>query len=209
MTEGTPTRGKSNPAFVVIVAVLVAALAVEGYILARPKPKGERPAAAMEAIASSSNKIETFGDKSAPIKIELYAPLTLEWHQKTIGLLRDYDKKHHGAIFVTLMPMGNSECDQTIQKRGVSCAVIYVNGKNQFTLPNGKKVELYQRPNQSTSTYNSEDAITVLDTMRPAARPWWHYLVVAGVIAAAAGIAAKAVVRRRRAKRAPPAEASA
>ncbi len=171
MTEGTPTRGKSNVAFAVIVVALMAALAVEGYLLTRPKPKVERPEAAMEAMASSSNKIETFGDKSAPIKIELYAPLTLEWHQKTIGLLRDYDKKHPDAIFVTLMPMGNSECDQTIQKRGVSCAVIYINGGNQFTLPNGKKVELYQRPNQSTSTYSSEDVITILDQMAAKGKP--------------------------------------
>jgi len=181
MTNVTPAPKKSNAAFIAIVVVLVAALAVEGFILARPKPKGGRqagdlrPAAALQAIASSSNKIETFGAKSAPIKIDFYAPLTLEWHQKTIGLLREYDEKHPGAIFVTLMPMGNSECDQAIQKRGVTCAAIFINGKNEFTLagdprlPDGRKVELYQRPNQSTSTYQSEDVITILDQM--AAKP--------------------------------------
>ena len=176
-----PTRKKSNAAFIAIVVSLVAALAVEGFILARPatfarpKPKAGqqagdlRPAAALQAIASSSNKIETFGAKSAPIKIDFYAPLTLEWHQKTISLLRDYDEKHPGAIFVTLMPMGNSECDQAIQKRGVTCAAIFINGKNEFTLLDGRKAELYQRPNQSTSTYKSEDVITILDQM--AAKP--------------------------------------
>jgi hypothetical protein len=166
MTEAVPTRKKSNAAFAVIVVVLVAALAAEGYLLTRPKPKADRPTAALQAIASSSNKIETFGRESAPIKIEFYAPLTLEWHQKTIGLLREYDKTHPAAILVTLMPMGNSDCDQTIQKRGVTCAVIYINGKNQFALPDGRKVELYQRPNQTVgSTYNSEDVITILDQL--------------------------------------------
>jgi hypothetical protein len=186
MTNVTATRKKSNAAFIAIVVVLVAALAVEGFILARTKPKAGRPAGdpstssgssraeprddlrpavALQAIASSSNKIETFGAKSAPIKIDFYAPLTLEWHQKTISLLRHYDEKHPGAIFVTLMPMGNSECDQAIQKRGVTCAAIFINGKNEFTLPDGRKVELYQRPNQSTSTYKSEDVITILDQM--------------------------------------------
>lgn len=63
------------------------------------------------------------------------------------------------------MPMGQAECDADMQKRGFTCAVIFINGKNDFTLPNGKKVELYQRPNQSTSTYNSEDVITILDQM--------------------------------------------
>jgi hypothetical protein len=67
------------------------------------------------------------------------------------------------------MPMGNSECDAAIQKRGVTCAVIFINGKNKFTLPNGKVVELYQQPNQSIgSTYNSEDVITVLDQLAAA-----------------------------------------
>ncbi len=165
MTQATPAR-RSNTAFVIVVVVLLAALAVEGYILTRPKPNADRPAEAQQAIASSSNRIETFGDKNAPIKVEFYAPLTLEWHQKTIGLLRDYDKAHPGEIFVTLMPMGNSECDQSIQKRGLTCAAIFINGKNEFTLPNGKKVELYQRPNQKVgSTYNSEDVITILDQM--------------------------------------------
>ena len=168
MTEAGPRR-KSNAAFAIIVVVLVAALGVEGFILTRPKFSRNRPAAALQAIASSSNKIETFGEKSAPIKIEFYAPLTLEWHKKTIGLLREYDREHPGAIFVTLMPMGNSECDQAIQKRGVTCAAIFINGKNEFTLPDGRKVELYQRPNQSTSTYNSEDVITILD--HPMAKP--------------------------------------
>ncbi len=165
MTERTPTRGKPNAIFALVVVVLVAALGAEGYILTRPKPKTDRPTAALQAIASSSNKIETFGEKSAPIKVEFYAPLTLEWHVKTINLLRDYDKKHPGRIFVTLMPMGNSDCDQTIQKRGVTCAAIFINGKNRFTLANGKKVELYQRPNQSTSTYDSEDVIAILDQL--------------------------------------------
>lgn len=175
MTNVTPAPKKSNVMFIAIVVSLVAALAVEGFILARPKPKVDRqagdlrPAAALQAIASSSNKIETFGAKSAPIKIDFYAPLTLEWHQKTISLLRDYEEKHPGAIFVTLMPMGNSECDQAIQKRGVTCAAIFINGKNEFTLLDGRKAELYQRPNQSTSTYKSEDVITILDQM--AAKP--------------------------------------
>jgi len=162
MIEARP-RGKSNAAFIVIVVVLVAALGAEGFILTRPRPKMNRPAEALQAIASSSNRIETFGEKSAPVKIEFYAPLTLPWHHQTITLLRDYDKKHPGAIFVTLMPIGNSECDQAIQKRGVTCAAIFINGKNDFILPDGKKIELYQRPNQSTSTYSSEDVITILD----------------------------------------------
>jgi hypothetical protein len=167
-----------NVVFIAIVVILAGALAVEGFILVYPRrsrgprPFGSaqgRPAAALRAIASSSNQIETFGAKSAPIKIDFYAPLTLPWHQKTIGLLREYDKAHPGRIFVTLMPMGNSECDAAIQKRGVTCAVIFINGKNKFTLPNGKVVELYQQPNQSIgSTYNSEDVITVLDQLAAA-----------------------------------------
>ena len=154
---------KSNTAFVVIVVILVVALAVEGFVLLRPKPK--RPAEAQRAIAAGSNEIVTFGEKSAPVKIEFYAPLTLEWHQKTIGLLRAYDKAHPGRIYVALMPMGRSDCDQAVQKRGYTCAVIFVNGKTEFTLPGGKKVTLEKKPNSGDSLYNSEDVITIIAGM--------------------------------------------
>jgi len=156
---------KSNGAFIVIVVILVAALGVEGFILTRPKPKVDRPDEARRAIAASSNKILTFGEKSAPVKVEFYAPLTLEWHQKTIGLLRDYEKAHPGTLSVTLMPMGNSDCDTEMLKRGHKCAVIYINGKEEFKLPSGKSVTLEQRPNADGSTYNSEDVITIVEGM--------------------------------------------
>ncbi len=156
---------KSNSAFIAIVVILVAALGVEGFILTRPKAKVDRPAEAQRAIAASSNRIVTFGEKSAPVKVELYAPLTLEWHQKTIGLLKEYEKAHPGTLFVTLMPMGNSECDAEMLKRGHKCAVIYINGKEEFKLPSGKSVTLEQRPNADGSTYNSEDVITIVEGM--------------------------------------------
>jgi hypothetical protein len=150
------------PIFEIVVAVLVLALAAEGFVLLRPKPK--RPAEAQQAIsAGQSQKVETFGEESAPIIIEFYAPLVLEWHQKTIGLLRKYSEEHPGRVFVKLMPMGQTECDAEMQERGYTCAVIMINGENEFKLPDGRKVELYQRPNQSTSTYNSEDVITILE----------------------------------------------
>lgn len=152
------------PIFEIVVAVLVLALAAEGFVLLRPKPK--RPAEAQQAIsAGQSQKVETFGEESAPIIIEFYAPLVLEWHQKTIGLLREYDKAHPGTIFVTLMPMGNSDCDLEMLKHGHKCAAILVNGKNEFTLPGGKTVTLQQRPNADGSTYNSEDVITIVEGM--------------------------------------------
>ncbi len=117
--------------------------------------------------AGASQQVEVFGDPDAPITIEFYAPLVLPWHRETIGLLREYDEEHPGRIFVKLMPMGQAECDAEIQSRGVTCAVIFINGKNEFELPDGRTVELYQRPNQSTSTYNSEDVITILEQVSP------------------------------------------
>ena len=47
--------------------------------------------------------------------------------------------------------------------RGFSCAVILINEEYEFALPEGRTVALQKRPNQATSTYNSEDVITVLD----------------------------------------------
>ena len=165
MSEGTG-KGGQNVVFTVVVVILVAALAVEGYLLLRPRKAPARPLEAQAAVAAgASQRIETFGEPGAPIKIDFYAPLTLEWHQKTIGLLREYNDQHPGRIFVRLMPMGNEECDKEINAKGITCAVIFINGENEFTLLGGRAVELYKRPNQSTSTYNSEDVITILDLM--------------------------------------------
>jgi hypothetical protein len=161
-------KKKTSPLFVIAVVVLLAALAVEGVLLAKrpaltdPSDQGARDA----ALAKSSKQVETFGEKSAPIKIEFYAIHVLEWHAKTIGLLREYDKQHPGRIYVELMPMGNSECDAEMISRGFACAVTFINGKHEFTLPNGKKVDLQKKPNTSDSFYNSEDVITVLDSLK-------------------------------------------
>jgi hypothetical protein len=155
-------RGKrgSAPLFWVVVMVLVGALAVEGYLLLKPRLKTERPAAAQAAIAEGPKEMETFGADSAAIQVKLYAPLALEWHQKTIGLLREYDKKHPGRIGVTLMPMGLKQCDEEMS---YSCAKVLINGENEFTLPDGRAVTLEKQPNTSFSSYNSEDVITIIE----------------------------------------------
>jgi hypothetical protein len=162
-------RKKTSPLFVIAVVVLLTALAVEGVLLAkRPTLTDQGDQAAREqALAEGPNTVATLGQESAPIKIEFYAPLVLEWHVKTIGLLRDYDKQHPGRIYVKLMPMGNSECDAEMLTRGFTCAVVFINGEHEFTLPDGKKVDLQKKPNTSDSFYNSEDVITVLDHLKP------------------------------------------
>ena len=77
MSETAPAAKKSNPLFMIVVVILMAALAIEGYMLLRPKPKA-RPAAAQDAVAAGAGqKIETFGDSEALIKIDFYAPLVL------------------------------------------------------------------------------------------------------------------------------------
>jgi hypothetical protein len=175
MSEQPQRRAAPRLAFAAIVAVLLVALGVEAFLLLRGRPA--RPQEAQKAIAGgATTPIETFGDSKAPIQIEFYAPLTLDWHEKTIGLLRDYDKKHPGRIYVKLMPMGNSDCDTEMQKRGFTCAVIFINGQKDFTLPNGKKVMLEKKPNWSDAFYNSEDVITIVDQLakrRPPRRSLW------------------------------------
>jgi len=164
MTESSPDRRASFPFFPVIVIVLVLALGVEAFLFFRPK--SSRPREAAEAIREgASQQIETFGDPSAPFEIKFYAPLTLDWHQKTIGLLRRYDEDHPGRIYLHLMPMGNSKSDTEMTSKGFSCAVILINEENEFPLPDGRSLTLEKRPNTSTSTYDSEDVITVLDQL--------------------------------------------
>jgi len=148
-----PRKGRSGVIFGVAVAALLVILGAEAVLFMGASGKNRTAAPgkitrlkeADEAInASAAAKIETFGDPEAKIQIEFYAPLPLAWHQKTIGLLRDYDKKHPGRIHVTLLPMGNSEADTKMEKRGFTCAVIMINGEYQFTLPDGREVELHR-----------------------------------------------------------------
>jgi hypothetical protein len=175
MSEQAPRRRGAGIAFAVIVTLLLAALGVEAFLLLRGKPT--RPQEAQQAIAGgATTPIESFGESKAPIQIEFYAPLTLDWHQKTIKLLKEYERQHPGRIFVKLMPMGNSDCDTEMQKRGFTCAVIFINGQKDFTLPNGKKVMLEKKPNWSDAFYNSEDVITIVDQFakrRPPRRSLW------------------------------------
>jgi len=159
-----PAPRRSNPIFPIIVLLLIVALAVEGYLLLRPKPPA-RPAEAQQAIAVGPEEIETFGNESAAIQIELYAPLVLPWHQQTIGLLRQYHEANPDRLHVTLMPMGRAECDAQMQELGYSCAVILINGEKSFTLPDGRQVSLEKRPNEPSSFYNSEDVVTILDQL--------------------------------------------
>jgi hypothetical protein len=151
-------RRGAAPLFTIVVVVLIAVLGVEAVMMMRPR----RPKEAEIAIDPNAT-ISYFGTKTAPIQIEFYAPLMLDWHKKTIGMLRDWDKKHPGKIGVKLMPMGNAECDPTMEKRGFTCAVIFINGKHEFTLPSGKKADLQKKPNTADAFYNSEDVITILD----------------------------------------------
>ena len=165
MTDtGAPGPRSSTP-FWVIVAVLVAVLAVEAVLYLRPKPEAARPAEALEAIASGPTEVETFGDPEAGIQIKFYAPLVLPWHVETIGLLREYDRATPGRIHVTLMPMGNAECDTEMHDQGYTCAVVLVNGESEFELSGKGTVLLQKRPNQLGSTYDSEDVIAVIDML--------------------------------------------
>jgi hypothetical protein len=166
--QSTPKSG-SSALFYIVVVVLLAIIGYQVYVW-QQAPKQvkpvQRPEAARNAIKNADQTITTFGASSAPIKIKFYAPLALDWHKKTIGLLRDYNKKNPGVIFVTLMPMGNSKCDDEMNAKGYPCATILINDLNDFTLPKGRKVTLTKRPNtKADSFYNSEDVITIIDQM--------------------------------------------
>jgi len=170
MTETASSPRRSSPIFSIVVVILVAALGVEAFLYLRPSAS-RVPKEARDAVAAgAAEPIETFGDASAPIEVKLYAPLTLDWHVRTIGLLREYDEQKPGRIHVSLMPMGNPDADQEMRGKGHSCAAILINEKNEFTLPDGTAVTLEKRPKDdsySTGSYRSEDVITILDQMAP------------------------------------------
>jgi hypothetical protein len=158
--------------FIVVAVVLLAVLCAEAYLLLRSRRTGGvwRPAEARAAMGRGPKKAETLGDPSAPVQVKLWAPLTLEWHQKTIALLREYESENPGRIHAEFMPMGAAECDTEMQNLGYVCATLLVNGENEFTLPDGREVTLTKRPNESYSFYNSADVITIIEQLRAGPR---------------------------------------
>lgn len=158
-------RKRRGPLFGVLVLILLTTLAVEAYLLLRPKQPQRPPEAQRAILENEGQKAEVFGDSSAPIGVRLYAPLALDWHQKTIGLLREYDDEYPGRIQVRLMPMGDPACDEEMHDEGYACATILINGESTFTLPDGRTVTLEKKPNTATSSYNSEDVIAILDRL--------------------------------------------
>jgi hypothetical protein len=163
-----PSPRRSSPIFAIVVVILVAALAVEAFLYFGPHAS-RAPKEARDAIAAgAAEPITTFGDPSAPIQIKFYAPLTLPWHVRTAGLLREYDEQEPGRIHVFLMPMGNPEADEEMRGKEFTCAAILINEENEFTLPDGTAVILEKRPTDdsyTTGSYRSEDVLTILDQM--------------------------------------------
>jgi hypothetical protein len=121
---------------------------------------GQTPAAA------ALPKIEELGNPQAGLHVELYVPVLVDCHAKTLELVKKFVADHPRQVRLTLLPKGTPEADSKMAARGITCATVLVNGEKSFVLKqNGKSrgVTFDGQPNVAGGSYNSEDVIRVLE----------------------------------------------
>jgi hypothetical protein len=81
-------------------------------------------------------------------------------------LLRDFAAREPDRVRIQLFDMKSVAGREEMRKERLSCATVLVNNRFEFTLdgPSGKRqVALQHHPNDPTSSYNSEDVISVVE----------------------------------------------
>jgi len=109
--------------------------------------------------------VEELGNKDARVTVKAFVPTRVECHQKTIQILREIVKREPERVFVQIYELRTPECTEEMEKFNITCASVFVNGKNRYEITRDGKVthiEMAHRPNDPNSTYSSEDVRAVI-----------------------------------------------
>jgi len=119
-----------------------------------------------ELIRPGEGAVADLGSPEAKILVKMCAPLRPECHRETANLLKALAQREPERVRVQLFDMGGPAGRAEIQREGLSCATVLVNNRYEFTLagPEGeRKVALSHRPNSPQASYNSADAVAVVE----------------------------------------------
>jgi len=119
-----------------------------------------------EMIRPGEGAVADLGSPEAKVLVKMCAPLRPECHRETANLLKALAEREPERVRVQLFDMGSPAGRAEIQREGLSCATVLVNNRYEFTLagPEGeRKVALSHRPNSPQASYNSADAVAVVE----------------------------------------------
>jgi hypothetical protein len=118
-----------------------------------------------EFVNPGRNPSRDLGSPNAKVLVKLLAPLQADCHRQTADLLQGIASEMPDKVRVQIFDVTEPAAREEMNRERLTCATVLVNNRYQFTLnQNGRKraVELIHRPNTPESTYNSEDALAVV-----------------------------------------------
>lgn len=119
-----------------------------------------------DLIRPGEGAIADLGSPEAKILVKMCAPLHTDCHIDTANLLKALAQREPERVRVQLFDMRSPTGREEMQREGLSCATVLVNNRYEFTLvgPEGeRKVALWHRPNSPQASYNSADAVAVVE----------------------------------------------
>jgi len=119
-----------------------------------------------ELIRPGEGAVADLGSPEAKILVKMCAPLQTECHIETANLLKALAEREPERVRVQLFDMRSPAGRAEMQREGLSCATVLVNNRYEFALAGPereRKVALWHRPNSPQASYNSADAVAVVE----------------------------------------------
>ena len=149
-----------------IQAEISAQAAAEGKALSWVAAETPKVLGRGELVRPGEGAVADLGPPEAKILVKMCAPLHTECHIETANLLKALAQREPERVRVQLFDMRSPAGRAEMQREGLNCATVLVNNRYEFTLagPEGeRKVALWHRPNSPQASYNSADAVAVVE----------------------------------------------
>ena len=121
-----------------------------------------------EFVNPGENPSLDLGSPSAKVLVKFFAPLYADCHRKTADLLRGIAEQEPDKVHLQIFDVSdrsNPAARQEMMRERLTCATVLVNNRYEFTLKRDgqeRAVQLFHKPNEPNSSYNSEDALAVV-----------------------------------------------
>lgn len=121
-----------------------------------------------EFVNPGENPSVDLGSPSAKVLVKFFAPLHADCHRKTADLLRGIAEQEPDKVRLQIFDVSdrnNPAARQGMMRERLTCATVLVNNRYEFTLKRDgqeRAVQLFHKPNEPDSSYNSEDALAVV-----------------------------------------------
>jgi hypothetical protein len=119
-----------------------------------------------ELVKPGLNPVIDLGSPTAKVLVKMLAPLRTECHRQTAELLRALVQREPERVRLQLFDFYSPGGREEMLREGLTCATVLVNNRYEFALKLGegtRNVQLIHRPNSPGATYNSDDALTVVE----------------------------------------------